>query len=395
MPSPRDSTLGDMRRSLAQVRPGPEGSRQSRLKRGTRKAAAAVLFIASGAHAASNAQEAARIALMMRSVAHGTIGHMLTLQQPRTLSLASLSPHGFHRVVYYEWGDADNARVVVCVHGVGRNGRDFDVLGEALAATHRVLAIDMPGRGESDWLADPNDYTFPTYLTALVALIARSRAESVDWIGTSMGGLLGIVAAAQPKSPVGRLVVNDVGPVIEPVALERIRSYFGLDPTFATYGEIEQYIRTVSAPFGGLTDAQWEHVTRTNVRQRADGRWRLDLRSRHCGAVQGVRRAAGPVGAWDAIRCPVLVLRGAESDLLSPATAAQMAARGPKPAVVEFADVGHAPMLLSPEQIDPVARFLRAQRAATGALAHPARAGACRRRAQSPVIAYNRGRTWS
>jgi pimeloyl-ACP methyl ester carboxylesterase len=284
----------------------------------------------------------------------------LTAHEPRRHHFNSLSPHGFHRVVYYEWGDSDNPRVVVCVHGVGRNGRDFDVLGEALAPTHRVLAIDMPGRGESDWLADPNDYVFPTYLTALVALIARSGADSVGWIGTSMGGLLGIVAAAQPGSPIGRLVVNDVGPVIEPAALERIRGYFGADPDFATYDDIERYIRTVSAPFGALTDAQWEHVTRTNVRQRPDGRWRLAYDP---GIAVPFRASAAPTnlwGVWDAIRCSTLVLRGAQSDLLSPETAAQMAARGPKPAIVEFADVGHAPMLLSPEQIEPVARFLRA-----------------------------------
>ena len=283
----------------------------------------------------------------------------LTAHEPRRHQFNSLSPHGFHRVVYYEWGDAGNPRVVVCVHGVGRNGRDFDVLAEALAATHRVLEIDMPGRGESDWLADPNDYVFPTYLTTLVALIARSGAESVDWIGSSMGGLLGIVAAAQPKSPVTRLVVNDVGPVIEPAAIERIRGYFGTDPDFATYDDIERYIRTISAPFGPLTDAQWAHVTRTNVRQRPDGRWRLAYDP---GIAVPFRASAAPTdlwGVWDAIRCPTLVLRGAQSDLLSSQTAAQMAARGPKPAIVEFAEVGHAPMLLSPEQIEPVARFLR------------------------------------
>lgn len=285
----------------------------------------------------------------------------LTATEPRRSDFRSLSPHGFHRVVYYEWGAADNPRVVVCVHGVGRNGRDFDVLGEALAATHRVLAIDMPGRGESDWLADPNDYIFPTYLTTLVALIARSGAESVDWIGTSMGGLLGMVAAAQLKSPITRLVVNDVGPIIEPAALDRIRAYFGADPEFATYDEIAHYIRTVSAPFGRLTDAQWEHVTRTNVRQRADGRWRIAYDP---GIAVPFQASAAPPdlwGVWDAIRCPTLVLRGAQSDLLSVVTAAGMAARGPKPAVIEFADVGHAPMLLTPEQIDPVTRFLRAE----------------------------------
>jgi pimeloyl-ACP methyl ester carboxylesterase len=296
----------------------------------------------------------------------------LTTTEPRRHQLASLSPHGFHRVVYYEWGDADNPRVALCVHGVGRNGRDFDVLGEALAATHRVLAIDMPGRGESEWLADPNDYVFTTYLTALVALIARSGAETVDWVGTSMGGLLGIVVAAQPGSPIRRLVVNDVGPAIEPAALDRIRGYFGLDPTFATFAEIEQYIRTVSAPFGHLTDAQWEHVTRSNVRRRADGRWGLAYDP---GIAVPFRASAAPPdlwGVWDAIRCPTLVLRGAQSDLLSAATAAAMGKRGPMPAIIEFADVGHAPMLLSPGQIDPVVAFLRAASIASTAVECPA-----------------------
>ena len=283
----------------------------------------------------------------------------LTAAVPRRHHFASLSPHGFHRVAYFEWGDPGNARVAVCVHGVGRNACDFDVFAEALSATHRVLAVDMPGRGESDWLADANDYVFPTYLTTLTALIARSGAETVDWVGTSMGGLLGIAIAAQAKNPVARLVVNDVGPTIEPAALERIRGYFGMDPTFATYNEIEQYIRNVSAPFGPLTDEQWEHVTRTNVRQRSDGRWGLAYDP---GIAVPFRASAAPPDLWplwDAIRCPTLVVRGAQSDLLSSATAAQMATRGPMPTVVEFAGVGHAPMLMSTEQIEPVARFLR------------------------------------
>jgi len=139
---------------------------------------------------------------------------MLTLQHPRTLSLASLSPHGFHRVVYYEWGDPANDRVVVCVHGLSRNGRDFDVLGEALAGTHRVIAVDMPGRGASQWLPDANDYVFPTYLTTLTALVARSNAQRVAWVGTSMGALLGMAMAAQRDTPVARLVVNDAGPLV-------------------------------------------------------------------------------------------------------------------------------------------------------------------------------------
>jgi len=283
----------------------------------------------------------------------------LTAQEPRRGHLRSLSPHGFHRVVYFEWGDPQASRVAICVHGVGRNARDFDVLGEALSSTHRVLAVDMPGRGESDWLADPNDYIFPTYLTTLTALIARSGAETVDWIGTSMGGLLGIVMAAQPQNPIRKLVVNDVGPTVEPAAIERIRSYFGTDPTFASFAEIEQYVRTISAPFGRLTDAQWEHMTRTNVRQRPDGRWGIAYDP---GIAVPFRSTPAPPNlwpVWDAIRAPTLVLRGAQSDLLSATTATEMTQRGPRPALIEFPDVGHAPMLLSTEQIEPVLRFLR------------------------------------
>jgi pimeloyl-ACP methyl ester carboxylesterase len=285
----------------------------------------------------------------------------LTTTQPRRGHFRSLSPHGFHHVVYYDWGDPQNSRVVICVHGVGRNGRDFDVFAESMSTTHRVLAIDMPGRGESEWLADPNDYAFPTYLTTLTALVALSRAETVDWVGTSMGGLLGIVVAAQRGTPVAKLVVIDVGPTIEAAAIERIRGYFGMAPAFATYEEIEQYVRTISAPFGPLTDAQWEHMTRTNVRQQPDGRWRIAYDPGIAVPFRNAANAAPPNlwPLWDAIRCPTLVLHGALSDLLTAATAKEMTERGPKPNVIDFADVGHAPMLLSADQIEPVAAFLR------------------------------------
>ena len=284
---------------------------------------------------------------------------MLTLQQPRSLSLQSLSPHGFHRVAYYEWGDPANDRVVICVHGLSRNGRDFDVLGEALADTHRVIAVDMPGRGASQWLPDANDYVFPTYLTTLTALVARSNAQQVAWVGTSMGALLGMAMAAQRDTPVARLVVNDAGPLIEPGALARIRDYLGLAPTFATFAEADAYIRAVSAPFGALTDAQWDHLTRTSVAQDAQGRWSLAYDP---AIALPFRSTAAPPDLWplwDAIRCPTLLLRGAQSDLLSPATAQAMTERGPKARLVEFPGVGHAPMLLSSDQLAPVVAFLR------------------------------------
>lgn len=284
---------------------------------------------------------------------------MLTVQQPRTRSFASLSPHGFHRVVYYEWGDPANDRVAICVHGLSRNGRDFDVLGEALSDTHCVIAVDMPGRGSSQWLPDPSDYVFPTYLTTLTALVARSGASQVAWVGTSMGALLGMVMAAQRDTPVSRLVVNDAGPLIEPAALARIRDYLGLAPTFATLAEAGAYIRRVSAPFGPLTDAQWDHLTRTSVAPDAQGRYALTYDP---GIAAPFKSAAAPPDLWpiwDAIRCPTLVLRGAQSDLLSAATAQAMTTRGPKARLVEFPGIGHAPMLLSTDQLAPVVAFLR------------------------------------
>ncbi|MEO9135007.1 MAG: alpha/beta hydrolase [Casimicrobiaceae bacterium] len=285
---------------------------------------------------------------------------MLTQTTPRIRHFHGLSPHGFHRVVYYEWGAPDNADVVVCVHGIGRNGRDFDVLSEALAPTHRVLAIDMPGRGASEWLRDPMDYVMPVYLGTLTALIAASGVDEVAWVGTSMGALLGMIAAGQPDTPITRLVVNDAGPTIEPAALVRIGQYFGTDPAFASYPELEAYVRRISAPFGPLTDAQWEHVVKTNARQRPDGSWGVGYDP---GIAVPFRAQPAPADLWplwDAIRCPTLVLRGEQSDLLSKATARAMSERGPQARVAEIPGVGHAPMLMSSDQVDIVVDFLRA-----------------------------------
>jgi pimeloyl-ACP methyl ester carboxylesterase len=278
----------------------------------------------------------------------------------RERQLDVLTPHGFSRMHYYEWGDPGNRNVVVCVHGLTRNGRDFDDLARALLPDFRVICPDMPGRGRSDWLRNPNDYIFPVYAGALTALIARADAEWVGWVGTSMGGLLGMVMAGQPGSPVRRFVVNDVGPQIEKAAVERIGQYVGAAPKFATFDELEAHIRTISAPFGPLTDAQWRFMSETSARELADGGWGL----RYDPGIAVPFRVAQDQSAvlwalWDAIACPTLLLRGAQSDLLSPAVAHQMTQRGPKPRLIEFAGIGHAPMLLEPGQIAPVAAFLR------------------------------------
>jgi pimeloyl-ACP methyl ester carboxylesterase len=282
--------------------------------------------------------------------------------QPRQHFVRSLSPHGFHRVAYREWGHPASSRTLVCVHGLTRNGRDFDVLAATLADRFRVLCPDMPGRGDSEWLKDPNDYVFPTYLTALTAVLAHADVDDeISWLGTSMGGLLGMILAAQPATPIKRLVVNDIGPAIELTALQRIAGYVGLDPVFESFKALEAHVREVSAPFGELSDAQWSALAESTARQTPDGRWKLKYDP---GIAVPFRSSAGSGSdlwaIWDSICCPTLLLRGAESDLLSAQTAAAMRTRGPKPRLIEFAGVGHAPMLLVPEQIAAVAAFLDA-----------------------------------
>ena len=190
----------------------------------------------------------------------------------RTHSLSCLGPHGFHRIVYREWGEPDHPHVVVCVHGLTRNSRDFDPLAAHLAKRRRVICPDIAGRGESPWLPHPGDYGYPLYLSDMAALIARAGVETVDWVGTSMGGLIGMFLAAQPGNPIRRLVMNDVGPLVPKAALERLASYVGVDPAFDGLPQLEQYLRQICAPFGPLTDAQWQHLARHSARQRDHGK---------------------------------------------------------------------------------------------------------------------------
>lgn len=192
-----------------------------------------------------------------------------------------LSRSGFHKVSYLDWGDATADQVVICVHGLTRNARDFDTLARALGTNRRVLCPDIVGRGQSDWLTIKEDYGYPQYLADMAALIARVTEglpadAQVDWVGTSMGGLIGMMLAAQPNSPIGRLVVNDVGPVLPRAAPQRIATYVGKAPRFPALADAVRYVRTVSAPFGPLSDAEWLHLTTHNVRQGSDGQFEMN-----------------------------------------------------------------------------------------------------------------------
>ncbi len=277
-------------------------------------------------------------------------------------SVGCASPSGLHRMAYREWGARDNPRVLVCVHGLARNGRDFDELARTLAPDYRVVCPDLVGRGRSDWLRDPAGYTVAQYVADLVVLIARLDVERVDWLGTSLGGLIGMALASLDGAPIAHLVLNDVGPVIGSEALKRIGDYLGRAPLFDSLADAENYLRLVSAPFGALTDANWRALTASSVRPRADGRF--EMRYDPAIAQSFQQAASSDIDLWpiyDRIRCPTLLVRGAQSDLLSHEVAQAMVARGPRPQLVEVAGVGHAPMFMDDSQIAIVGDFLRAE----------------------------------
>jgi pimeloyl-ACP methyl ester carboxylesterase len=309
--------------------------------------------------------------------------------KPRFGRFQSLGPHGFHQVAYTEWGDPNCPHIVFCVHGLTRNSRDFDELAASLSDRCRVICMDVAGRGASDWLKHKGDYSFSLYLSDAAALLARVTAPApvsslrrvlgrpkrvpkrhVDWIGTSMGGLMGIMLASKRHSPIRRLVLNDVGPLVPWPGLVRIKNgHSGLNKKFADHGEVERFLREACAAFGPLTDAQWQHVAKHSAQPDGDGTLVLAydpaiITHMRSGSVAGIQFGnefffgvdLWPM--WDAIRCPTLVLRGVHSDILLPTTAKDMMRRGPKASVVEFDGIGHAPWLMSADQIGTIKDFL-------------------------------------
>ncbi|HET7766748.1 MAG TPA: alpha/beta hydrolase [Burkholderiales bacterium] len=308
------------------------------------------------------------------------------MSEPRLDHFASLGPHGFHRVAYAEWGDHDARHLVVCVHGLTRNCRDFDELASYLAVRGcRVVCMDVVGRGDSDWLENKADYGFAQYVADAAALLARitapkatllsrlqgeGTAHKIDWVGTSMGGLIGMMVAAEPRSPIRHLVLNDVGPLIPWSALARLKlTSIGESTRFESLEQVEAYLRDACTSFGPLKDRQWRRLAAHGSRRGSDGRYTLA----HDPAIVSTLRSGGGAGVafgadfffgidlwkiWDAVKCPTLVLRGAQSDLLLESTVGQMRTRGPAVQAVEFPGVGHAPWLMSEEQIRPVADFL-------------------------------------
>lgn len=279
------------------------------------------------------------------------------MSQFQVKTVECLSPAGLHNMAYKEWGDPKNPEVLLCVHGVTRVSDDFDALATAMADRYRVICPDVVGRGRSSWLTNPQFYQLPQYVSDMVTLIARLDVKQVDWFGTSMGGLIGMGVAALKDNPIRKMMLNDIGPTINFAALMRIAEYMGKEVRFPTFEAGVDYIRTIAAPFGPHSDEQWRKLAGDVLRQQKDGQW-----SRHYDPAiaqafstfteeNAAQSEAALWAIYDAIQCPVLLVRGSESDLLSRETADLMTQRGPRAALTELAGIGHAPTFMQPEQI--------------------------------------------
>ena len=282
-----------------------------------------------------------------------------------------------HRMAYWQWGDPQASHTVVCVHGLSRQGRDFDVLAQALVARSktplRVVCPDVVGRGKSDFLADPQGYQLPTYVADMLQLLAQLKPSTLDWVGSSMGGLIGMLLCAYAPSvgaSVRRLVLNDVGPVIEWRALQRIGQYLGKSGQFATVQQAADAMWAISSSFGPHTPAQWLALSQAMLKPVPSPQGGTAFVLHYDPAIalpfgrtteqQAKEGEALLWQAYEAITAQTLLIRGAQSDLLSIATAQQMTQRGPQAQLVEFAGVGHAPTLIAPDQVDAVANFVLA-----------------------------------
>lgn len=268
------------------------------------------------------------------------------------------------KICSHEWGDPANPRVVVCVHGLSRNGRDFDKLAESLSTKYRVLCPDMAGRGNSDWLANKDEYTYLTYASDIITMLMQKNITQVDWIGTSMGGIIGMMVAAQHPMLVRRIVINDIGSIVSAEGLKRILSYVGMQKSFATAEEAMKSLRFYLAPFGVSEEADWQFLFSISFVALPDGGYRFNYDPditkpfRQAALVGGEIVDVDLSALWLGVQCPALLLRGEESDILSASTARAMLQRLQPTKLVEFPKVGHAPALLAREQIQVITEWL-------------------------------------
>ena len=288
-----------------------------------------------------------------------------------------LSSGGFHRIAYSEWGQPNTTQsTVICVHGLTRNRHDFDPLASYLAQQgHHIFCPDIAGRGDSDWLKNPAHYNFLQYIADMNALIARTAAKQIDWIGTSMGGLIGMMIASQPNSPINRLVLNDIGPQIPISGLRRLAKYSSSSLIFANSEEAKKYYKTIYADFGRLSEPQWESLTNSSIHLQSPGVYvskcdanitrsktattiLFELIRQPRKALQGIFFDINLWSIWQNIKCPVLIIHGRHSDILLPEHIAKMQATHAHTTVIEIDDAGHAPALMETTEHKKIAEWL-------------------------------------
>lgn len=273
------------------------------------------------------------------------------------------TPEGRKQLAFQMWqrSASETAPVLICVHGLTRNRHDFDEIASALASHYRVVTVDMIGRGDSDWLSDPTHYGYPLYISLMQQLMTHlediTGEDRFDWLGTSMGGLIGMMIAASPATQIDRLVLNDIGPEIPVAGLKRLADYVGQAPAFSSLGEVEDYLRVIAAGFGQLSDAQWRTMATHAARKDESGNWRLTYDPAISNAFDGLSEDIDLTGIWKLVSCPVLVIRGEQSDLLTEEGLVRMCERK-NTYHVTIPDAGHAPALLSDEEISAVRDFL-------------------------------------
>lgn len=292
----------------------------------------------------------------------------MTDSEPKIQYFDAPNPHGAggtHRIAFYEWG-SPYAPPVLCVHGLTRNGRDFDHLAKRLAEHYRVIAVDVAGRGHSDKLEKIEWYENGVYMQDILALTERMNLQKFDWIGTSMGGIIGMMVASLMPGKITRLVLNDIGAMLPAIGLARIGEYVGRRERFDSLYEADSYLRKIMTPFGIKDPAHWDHVLMHSLVHHADGTVTFAY---DANIGEAFRQAAAKLEQiedislwmlWEAIECPTLVLRGEKSDILPHDVATKMCAENAQATLVEFAGVGHAPTLMEDAQIDKIEEWLTA-----------------------------------
>ncbi len=281
-----------------------------------------------------------------------------TKTQPNYNHVLTLTQEGLQKMAYVEWGENDNPNVIFCIHGLTRNGRDFDFLAKSLQSTHRIICPDLLGCGASGYLESAS-YTFAQYMNDMMTLMGRIGSEQIHWVGTSLGGILGMMLAAQPNSPIKSLVLNDVGMIVPSMALKKQEIYARNDNVFQSLHEAKSYFQTVMAPSSIADPLLWEHITHYGIKRDDEGNFRLA----HDPAI-GARLSETMGNAlhlesyWKSIKCPVLIIRGEDSDFLPAEVVTKMLYLQPRATVVTIPDCGHAPSLMTPDQIGIVNKWM-------------------------------------